>query len=92
MLLTTAARPEWATGPVLSIDGNEYHEKWALERAADVAVLPPELSAYLGMTVDLYGPAGPQCRVVLDTLTIEAHLPMEYADGDYAKPGAEALW
>jgi hypothetical protein len=92
VLLTTAAEPEWATGPVLFHDPNSYHEKWQLERAAQLDALPPQLRAFAGMTVDLYGPAGRKCTVPLERLTIEAHLPMEDAGGYEARPDEAALW
>ncbi|HVI03962.1 MAG TPA: hypothetical protein VM869_34960, partial [Enhygromyxa sp.] len=63
-----------------------------IQRAAMLDALPPEVGAFVGMTVDLYGPAGRQCTVTLDTLTVEAHLEMAHVDGDYVRPGAEALW
>jgi hypothetical protein len=92
VLLSTAAAPAWATGPVLVLDGNRYHEKWQIERAADLDALQPELRELAGATVDLYGPRGRVCTVVIDTLTIEAHLSMLYIDGKYDEPGGAALW
>lgn len=92
VLLSTAGSPAWAMGPVLFRDANRYHEKWQIERAVDLAALPPELRQFAGATLDLYGPRGRVCTVEIDTLTIEAHLSMQYINGEYDDPGDAALW
>jgi hypothetical protein len=97
VLLSLDADPTWATGPASTIGSTTYHEKWQLESAVDLDALPPELRSFVGMTVDLYGPAGRLCTVVLDTPVLEAHLQMEHLSepengSHYADPGPDALW
>jgi hypothetical protein len=92
VLISAAAEPSWATGSVLLREANGYHERWRVERLADIDVLPPDLQRYSGMEVDLFAPEGRVCTVVLDSLTLEAHVAMEDVGGHEAQPGAEALW
>jgi hypothetical protein len=92
VVISTAAEPSWATGPVLIVEPNKYHESWQIERLANLDVLPPELRRYAGMQVDLYGPGGRVCTTVLESLTLEAHVSMDDVGGHKAEPGEDALW
>ncbi|KIG15928.1 hypothetical protein DB30_05119 [Enhygromyxa salina] len=92
VLLSTDGRPHWGMGPALYSDSSRYHEKWQIERAADPTALPPELRKFAGATLDLYGPGGRVCTVKIDALTVEAHLSMQYIDGQYELLDDTALW
>jgi hypothetical protein len=92
VVISTTAEPSWATGSVLIVEPNGYHEHWHIERLAHLDMLPPELQRYAGMQVDLYGARGRVCTAVLESLTIEAYVAMEDVGGYEAEPGAEALW
>jgi hypothetical protein len=91
IVISEAADPSWAEGPVLFVEANRYHEKWQIERLVNDD-LPPDLLRYSGMSVDLYGPSGRVCTVVVETLTLEAHVAMEDVGGHKAEPDADTLW
>lgn len=91
VLVSNAADPSWAEGPALFVEANRYHETWQIERNINSNV-PADLLRFLGMTVDLYGPSGRVCTVVLETLTLEAHVAMDGVGGHEANPSAEELW
>lgn len=88
VLLSVAARPEWATLPIRSFEQVDYHMTWKLEVGVDPESLPAELRDRLIGAVDLHGPAGKLCTVTLDAPVLQAHvLP---ADDDGLRDRAQA--
>lgn len=89
VLVSVAAKLEWAAMPITSVEQIDYHETWTFEAGVNVADLPHELRASLGEAFDLYGVAGKLCTVRLDQLAIEAYV---LPDDNEESLDIERLW